>query len=98
MQFLPSAILSQYSSKFLACGNWPAMPMTAIGSDGRAVRAPVDLVAPRPRHDVSFSAACRIAVVCAAGALLRGDAGIDTAGAVLRLDSVPCRSASALTY
>src|SRR5215471_15807082 len=33
MQFLPCSRFCQYSSRFLACGNCPAMPITAIAAE-----------------------------------------------------------------
>src|SRR5215475_15786648 len=98
MQFFPCAMFCQNSSRFLAWGNWPAMPITAmgcaamrcavIGCNGRDAGALEPLDAIRPRQEASFGAGA----LCDEGLLPDGAAAIAHG-----LDSAPCFSASALT-
>src|ERR1051326_5814385 len=103
MQFLPCARFCQNSSRFLALGNCPAMPITAMGwSDPTgcpddAAATLLDRNIPRFRNDVSFWFATLAILdfgpcddaLCSAGANL---------AASFCRDSVPCFSASSLTW
>src|SRR5947208_4989202 len=97
MQFRPSARFVQNSSRFLAWGNCPAMPITAIGSARRGDGALVNLDAVRPRQEVSFSAACLGAILDDGEVRFAGATGISTAGGAPGLDSVPRASACSST-
>src|SRR5580765_3547248 len=102
MQFLPWAMFCQNSSRFLACGNWPAMPITAIGWaeweacgtwEAVVVQNRADL---RLREEVSFSPANFIAVFDCDEATFFDAAGLSATGAAC-LNSVPSFSASSLS-
>src|SRR5262245_14288895 len=97
MQFLPCSRLRQNSSRFLACGNWPAMPITAMGcdaGDGGALEPNRD--ARLWRREESFAVAILIAGFCCDG---RGFTGVTAAAAAgaTACDNVPCFSASSFT-
>src|SRR6267142_4020405 len=97
MQFLPCTMFCQNSSRFLACGNWPDMPITAMGClEGATSRSGTlwNRASLRRRHEVSFSPASLVAIFgCDEGPFVDADC----AEGVLGLGSVPCFSASCLT-
>src|SRR5579859_1743249 len=108
MQSLPWAMFCQNSSRFLDCGNWPDIPITAMGSAewmGWEAGAPLNRAALCLRQEVSFFAP-RFAAIFGAGGvailgcdteLLSGAADISAIACVFSFDSVPCFSASSLT-
>src|SRR5260370_16694338 len=76
MQFLPCAMLCQNSSRFLACGNWPDIPITAMGCQEWATSGAGTLpnrAALRLRQDFSFSPVSFVAIV---RAILGWDEGL----------------------
>src|SRR5260370_13642102 len=97
MQFLPWAMFSQNSSRFLACGNCPAMPITAMGGDeGPAAGTPVNRDAVGLRQEISSSAPS-VAILSGDELLFPVATSISPAGAAPGLAGLRCFSASSLT-
>src|ERR1700739_142250 len=109
MQFLPCARFCQNSSRFLACGNCPAMPITAMGWSEDPTGSPDDAGATLlrrdirwVRHDFNFWFAT-FAILdfgpCGCGPCDNAffSPGANLAASSCR-DSVPCFSASSLTW
>src|SRR5579864_3366574 len=102
MQFLPCAMFCQNSSRFLACGNCPAKPITAMGCGelticGACVLLNREVV--RLRREVSFCPANFIAIPgFDDGTMVFAETvGIAAVGGTHGADSAPFFSASSLT-